>query len=90
MSHDKSQGVIRPNSVPSPKALEKRVRRKLAHIGAALQINRPDSLAFKTHGACHATVAATGEVLFSGKSLVEIAIAVGAVADGEIVNGGSR
>lgn len=78
------KGDPRPKSTPTPKAIEKRIRRKLAHIGAVLHMNRPGTSAYRVHGAINVTIPATGEVLFSGMSLVQIAVALGVVGSEEV------
>jgi hypothetical protein len=90
MSHDPITGEIRPNPTPSPKAIEKRIRRKLAHIGAVLHLNRPNTSAFRVYGGINVTIPATGEVLFAGMTLTQIGVALNDLADGETVKAGAE
>ena len=85
MSHHTLEGVICPKSNPSPKALEKRVRRSLAHVGAVLSIHRPGTLAHQARGGCSVTILRTGETLFVAMNLTQIAEAVGALDAAETV-----
>ena len=70
------KGDPRPKSI-TPKALEKRVRRKLAHISAVLHINRPGTASYRVYGPINVSIPSTGEALFAGMTLSQIADSLG-------------
>ena len=82
-----TEGEIRPNSNPTPKALEKRVRRKFAADGMALQRTRAGSIARAEHGEWLVIAPRTGEIIRRDVTLAELAADLGLLADDEVVGG---
>lgn len=87
MSSDKSQGAIRPAATLSPKAVEKRLRRKLAHVGFILRNNRPGTIPFAEYGPCHVEEPKGRTIIKYGCTLEELARHYGAIEDHELIGG---
>lgn len=89
MSLDTPTGEIRPNTtILSERAVKARLRRRLAHVGFILRINRPGTLPFMEYGPCHIEEPRSRQIIKYGMTLEELARYYDILGAGEAIGGG--
>ena len=84
---DTFKGAISPTITLSQKAVEKRLRRKLAHVGFILRSNRQGTAPFDAYGPCHVEEPKGRAIIKYGCTLEELARHYGAIQDHEMIGG---